>query len=66
MPLKQVSEFFPKIEKNKKVVIHCRSGVRSAKAIKQLENEFGFDNLYNLKGGILAYADEIDPEIAKY
>ena len=66
MPLKQVSEFVPKIEKNKRVVIHCRSGVRSAKAIKQLENEFGFDNLYNLKGGILAYADEIDPEIAKY
>lgn len=66
MPLKQVSEFAAKIEKNKKVVIHCRSGVRSAKAIKQLENEFGFDNLYNLKGGILAYAEEIDSEIAKY
>lgn len=66
MPLKQVTEFAAKIDKNKKVVIHCRSGVRSAKAIKQLESEFGFENLYNLKGGILAYADEIDSELAKY
>ena len=66
MPLNQVSEFAAKIEKDKKVVIHCRSGVRSAKAIQQLENEFGFNNLYNLKGGILAYAHEIDSELAKY
>lgn len=66
MPLNQVSEFAAKIQKDKKVVIHCRSGVRSAKAIQQLENEFGFNNLYNLKGGILAYADEIDSELAKY
>ena len=64
MPLNQVSEFAAKIQKDKKVVIHCRSGVRSAKAIQQLENEFGFNNLYNLKGGILAYADEIDSELA--
>jgi molybdopterin/thiamine biosynthesis adenylyltransferase/rhodanese-related sulfurtransferase len=66
MPLNQVSEFAAKIQKDKKVVIHCRSGVRSAKAIQQLENEFGFNNLYNLKGGILAYAEEIDSELAKY
>ena len=66
MPLKHVREFAGQIKRDRKVVIHCRSGKRSATAIKQLEQEFGFDNLYNLKGGILAYADEIDHSLAKY
>jgi sulfur-carrier protein adenylyltransferase/sulfurtransferase len=48
------------------VVIHCRSGKRSADAIRALEEKFGYDNLYNLKGGILAYADQIDNSLAKY
>ena len=54
-----------KIDKNKPVVIMCRSGKRSAAAIMQLEQK-GFTNLYNLKGGILAWADEIDPTINVY
>lgn len=66
IPLKTVSEKVDLIESDKKVVIHCRSGVRSAKAIRELENKFGFKNLYNLKGGILAWADKIDNEMAKY
>jgi sulfur-carrier protein adenylyltransferase/sulfurtransferase len=44
-----------RIKRTGKVVIHCHSGLRSATAIQQLEAAFGFDNLYNLKGGILAY-----------
>jgi len=44
-----------KISKYKLVVIHCRSGARSAAAIMQLEQQFGFTNLFNLKGGILAW-----------
>jgi len=65
-PLGAISEFANRISKDRKVVIHCRSGVRSAKAIKQLEEEFGFNNLYNLKGGILAYAKEVDDTLATY
>jgi adenylyltransferase/sulfurtransferase len=42
------------------VVVHCRSGARSAAAIMQLEQNFGFTNLYNMKGGIIAWANEID------
>lgn len=53
IPLGEVIARNHEIEREKKVVIHCRSGARSAKAIRQLE-EIGFDNLYNLKGGILA------------
>ncbi|QJD96434.1 rhodanese-like domain-containing protein [Mucilaginibacter robiniae] len=54
-----------KIDKNKPVVVMCRSGKRSAMAIMQLEQQ-GFTNLYNLKGGILAWADQIDPTISVY
>jgi len=66
IPLGQIEEHVDQINSNIKVVVHCRSGVRSAQAIESLEKKFGFKNLYNLKGGILAYADEIDNSLAKY
>lgn len=54
------------IAKDKPVIVQCRSGKRSAAAIAQLEQQFGFTNLYNLKGGMLAWAEEIDPSIEVY
>jgi len=54
-----------KIEKDKPVVVMCRSGKRSAVAIMQLENQ-GFTNLYNLIGGITAWSQEIDPTMQVY
>lgn len=54
-----------KIDKSKPVVVMCRSGKRSAAAIMQLESQ-GFTNLANLRGGILAWASEIDPTISVY
>jgi adenylyltransferase/sulfurtransferase len=47
------------ISRDKQVVVHCRSGKRSATIISALEAQHGYTNLYNLKGGILAYIDEI-------
>lgn len=61
MPLSTVLAQTDKISRDKKVVIHCRSGARSAKAIRQLEEHFGLKNLYNLKGGIIAYLNEVQP-----
>jgi len=55
-----------KISKDKPVVIQCRSGARSAAALMQLEQKYGFTNLYNLKGGILAWAAEYDPDMQVY
>lgn len=55
IPLSQIKEKVDQIPKDIKVVVHCRSGVRSAKAIRILQNDYGFDNLWNLKGGILAW-----------
>jgi len=66
IPLAQVEAAINKIASDKQVVVHCRSGARSAKAIKMLEDKYGFRNLYNLKGGILAWADEVDQSLAKY
>ncbi len=54
-----------KIAKDKPVIIQCRSGKRSAQAVMLLEQK-GFDNLANLQGGILAWKQEIDPEIDVY
>jgi rhodanese-related sulfurtransferase len=54
-----------KIDKDKPVVIMCRSGKRSAAAVMQLE-QMGYTNLSNLKGGILAWQAEIDPTINVY
>lgn len=55
IPLSTVSEKQDLIARDRKVVIHCKSGARSARAIRELEDKFGFDNLYNLKGGITEY-----------
>jgi len=60
IPLGTVPQNADKISKTKKVIVHCRSGKRSENAIKYLEANHGFDNLYNLKGGILAWKAEID------
>jgi rhodanese-related sulfurtransferase len=66
IPLAGVLIEADKISKNKPVIIQCRSGSRSAAAIMQLENKFGYTNLYNLKGGILAWAAEFDSDMPVY
>ena len=55
IPLGQIKEHVDQIKRDQKVVVHCRSGARSGQAVQYLQQVHGFDNLYNLKGGILAY-----------
>jgi len=62
IPLATVSDRAEEITRDKKVVIHCKLGGRSAKAIRELEEKFGFENLYNLKGGITAYLEFMNYE----
>jgi adenylyltransferase/sulfurtransferase len=52
-------------EKDSEIIVHCRSGARSQKAAVILKNA-GFTNVSNLTGGILAWADKIDPSMPKY
>ena len=65
IPLNSVLDNVEKFSRDKQVIIHCKGGVRSAKAIQALE-EKGFTNLYNLKGGIVAYAKEVDESLPVY
>jgi adenylyltransferase/sulfurtransferase len=65
IPLASVEESKHRIPKDRPVVIHCRSGVRSARAVRTLEAA-GYTNLYSLKGGILAWQAEVQPELARY
>ncbi|MBP6796263.1 MAG: rhodanese-like domain-containing protein, partial [Saprospiraceae bacterium] len=46
--------------------VHCRSGKRSSDVIELLQEKYGFQNLYNLEGGILAWAKEIDHTMPTY
>lgn len=66
MPLATITTNAEKIRKDIKVVIHCKMGGRSAKAIRELEEKYGFTNLYNLKGGIFAFIDDVQPQLNKY
>lgn len=66
IPLNTIMDDPDKISKDKPVVVHCRSGARSANAIMALSERYGYDNLLNLKGGILAWSKEIDPSVPQY
>ncbi len=66
IPQGEIPHNLDKIAKDKQVVIHCRSGSRSGNMVKWLESNHGFTNLHNLKGGILAWAKEIDTSMPTY
>jgi adenylyltransferase/sulfurtransferase len=66
IPLATIADHADRISTDLDVVVHCKVGGRSGKAIRELEEKFGFKNLYNLKGGILAYIDQVKPELTKY
>lgn len=66
IPMSTVLDNMERIAKDKPVIIHCKSGGRSGVIVMELERRFGMTNLYNLKGGILAYSRNIDPSIPTY
>ncbi len=66
IPLAQVVDRMNEIDASRETVVHCKAGVRSAKAIASLKQEGFNGKLINLKGGITAWSDEVDPKVAKY
>ena len=66
IPMSEIENNVDKINKDKKVVVYCRSGNRSANVIYDLQEQYKFTNLYNLTGGILAWSREIDPSVPQY
>jgi adenylyltransferase/sulfurtransferase len=65
VPLGTVGERLHEFDSSRTYVLHCKSGVRSAKAIAQLKRA-GFRKVLNLKGGILAWARDVDPSLPTY
>lgn len=66
IPQAEIPHNVDKISKTKQVILHCRSGARSGNMVQWLEKNHGFTNLYNLKGGIKAWATEIDTTMPTY
>jgi sulfur-carrier protein adenylyltransferase/sulfurtransferase len=65
IPLGDLPKRVHELDSSREIVAHCRSGVRSAKAVAFLR-QTGFRKVHNLAGGILAWADRVDPEMPKY
>jgi adenylyltransferase/sulfurtransferase len=65
LPLGQLPGRMAELDAEAHVVVHCRSGARSAKAVEILRAA-GFDNAWNVNGGILAWIDRIDPSLTRY
>ncbi len=67
IPLSQLPNRFHELDKykGKEIVVHCKGGTRSAKAIHFLKQQ-GFDHLVNVAGGILGWSDQVDSSVPKY
>jgi len=65
IPLGSLNERFTELDPNQTIYLHCKGGVRSMKALKFLREQ-GFKYLKSVKGGILAWSDQIDPKVPKY
>ena len=65
IPLGDLSKRVSELDSSREIVAHCRSGKRSAEASEFLRQS-GFRKVLNLKGGILAWSDEVDPSVPKY
>lgn len=66
IPLGDVARRMNEIDENRETVIHCKMGGRSAKAIEILQKAGFKGELKNLKGGITAWSNEVDPKVPKY
>ncbi|MGH9960288.1 MAG: rhodanese-like domain-containing protein [Pyrinomonadaceae bacterium] len=66
IPLGQVLGRMSEIDPNRETVVHCKMGGRSAKAIEALKQSGFSGSLLNLKGGITAWSNEVDPSVPKY
>lgn len=66
IPLGEIPKRSAEIDPEAEVIVICHHGFRSAQAIQFLSQRFGYTNLINLKGGIHAWAEQIDPEMPVY
>ncbi|MFL5620994.1 MAG: molybdopterin-synthase adenylyltransferase MoeB [Gemmatimonadaceae bacterium] len=65
VPLSAFTESLATFDSARDIVVHCKMGGRSAKAVRQLQAA-GFKRVWNLAGGILRWSDDVDPSVPKY
>ena len=65
IPLGQLQSRVDELPKGQQIVVHCKMGGRSAKAVAFLQ-QAGFTKVHNLTGGVTAWAERIDPKMPKY
>ncbi|MDQ4062555.1 MAG: molybdopterin-synthase adenylyltransferase MoeB [Actinomycetota bacterium] len=65
IPLGELPQRLVELDQDENFAVHCKTGGRSARAVKLLQDA-GFQNVYNVKGGINAWSEEIDPSVPKY
>lgn len=63
IPMGDIPDHLDQIRRDVPVIIHCRSGARSGRICQYLESAHAFTNVYNLEGGIMAWASLIDPSV---
>jgi rhodanese-related sulfurtransferase len=66
IPLGEVVTRMGEIDDSRETIVHCKGGVRSARAIEALTRAGFKGRLVNLKGGITAWSNEVDPSVPKY
>jgi molybdopterin/thiamine biosynthesis adenylyltransferase/rhodanese-related sulfurtransferase len=65
IPLGQLESRTAELPRDRRILVHCKSGGRSARAVSKLREQ-GFEDVWNISGGIIAWAREIDPKMAEY
>ena len=65
MPLSGLAQRIGELDPTAHIVVHCRSGGRSAQAVMAMRGA-GFENVWNVQGGILAWIERIDPSLQSY
>jgi len=66
IPLGEIMNRRDEIDESRETVIHCKAGMRSARAVQVLQQAGFKGDLKNLKGGITAWSNEVDPKVPKY
>ena len=66
IPLGEIMKRMNEIDQNRDTVVHCKMGMRSARAVEALQQAGFKGSLKNLKGGITAWSNEVDPKVPKY
>lgn len=63
IPMGEIMERLEELRRDVPVVVHCRTGARGAAVVQALTTRYGFHNVRNLAGGIVAYSEEVDSNI---